>query len=190
MYHPIKSSYPDKNYVLMNEEDRRTSNILIITDPKGPMASGPLTSGPPLRWEDLKFFWIEAVNRIYNPWYAVLSATVLDNTAKRVAAIQQTNRTLSVLANEMEARYPDLFFEYIIATPAGIVRALGGSFTRDLHTLLGMADAFSGKILCVTRYYDEQERKLTDFFTAGLDYYDKNAGTSFCHVLQIAVGKK
>jgi hypothetical protein len=190
MYHPIQKTYTDLSQPHVKEKDGILSNILIITDPEGPMATGPLSSSPQLRWEDLKFFWKEAVQRIYNPWYAVLRSTLTGNTAKRVAAIQQTNKILEVLAQELETRYPQLSFEFIIATPAGIVRALGGHFSKDLKTLLGLAEAFTGKILCVTRTYDEQDENLTDFFTAGLDFFNKTSGTSFCHILQVAVGRQ
>lgn len=184
MYHPIKKSYHHDD----NMEPK--NNILIIMDPEGPMATGPLSSTQQLRWEDLKFFWKEAVQRIYNPWYAGLEATLYGDNAKRLSAIQQTNNVLTALAREMEQRYPSLTFEFIIATPSGIVRALGGTFTKDLTTLLGMAEAFTGKILCVTRTYDEENGNLTDFFTAGLDFLNKTSGTSFAHVLQVAVGRK
>jgi hypothetical protein len=138
----------------------------------------------------MRHLWKMAIQRIYNTWRAYLIATLLNQLDKKTAAKQQTNILLNQLAKELERKYPTLFFEFLIATPAGTVRSQGGLENHNNKSLLGIAESFSGRNLCTTRTYDEGSNTLADFFTSGMSYYNKYSGTSYSHVLQVVVARK
>jgi hypothetical protein len=188
MYSSIQKTY--KPIIEMYEEDRLINSILILREPEGPSAVGPLTVTQLITWEDMRYFWKMAVSRIYNPWRAYLIAALMGQEGKREAAKQQTSIILEELAQELDKKYPNLIFQFLIATPAGTVRSNGGTLTHNIFALLGIAESFTGKNLCTTRNYDEQTKTLADFFTSGLSYFNKYSGTSYSHVLQIVIARK
>jgi len=189
MYNSLKETYTPLTDA--NEHDVVMSKIIIIKYPQGASATGPLSSVPMFTWENMRYFWSLAIQKIYNTWYAYLSAALIGDDSKRNAAKTQTSALLNELSSELQKKYSGVLFQFFIATPAGIVRAHGGNIAhaKEVQTLLGMAEAFTGKILCTTRHFDEQSKKLSDFFTCGFCYYNKTAGTSYSHVLQVVVGR-
>lgn len=189
MYNSLQESYTP--IADSNEHDVLKSNIMILNHPVGPSATGPLSSIPKFSWENMRYFWSLAVQKIHNTWFAYLFAALIGDLNKRDAAKIQTSVLLNELSAELEKKYEGVLFQFLVATPAGIVRAHGGNIPnrKEVQTLLGMAEAFTGQILCTTRHFDEQTKKLSDFFTCGFSYYNKNAGTSYSHVLQLVVGR-
>lgn len=189
MYHSLQESYTP--IAETNEYDVLKSNIMIINRPIGPSAIGPLCSVPKFTWDNMRYFWSLAVQKIHNTWFAYLYSALIGDLSKRDAAKTQTSILLKELSAELENKYKGILFQFLVATPAGIVRAHGGSLPnrKEVQALLGMAEAFTNKILCTTRHFDEQTQKLADFFTCGFSYYNKNTGTSYSHVLQVVVGR-
>jgi hypothetical protein len=189
MYNSIKKTYTPLAAEITPEEEI-ISRILILREPEGPSAVGQLASTSLITWEDMRHLWKMAVQKIYNPWRAYLIAGLLNQYDKKIAAKQQADSLLNQLSKELEKKHPTLFFEFIVATPAGTVRAQGGLEHNKIKSLLGIAESFSGRNLCTTRTYDEATHTLADFFTSGMSYYNKYSGTSFSHVLQVVVARK
>jgi hypothetical protein len=189
MYNSIKKTYTPAPAEITTEE-KIISQILIFREPEGPSAVGPVACTSLLTWEDMRHLWKMAIQRIHNTWRAYLIAALLNQLDKKTAAKQQTNILLNQLAKELERKYPTLFFEFLIATPAGTVRSQGGLENHHNTSLLGIAESFSGRNLCTTRTYDEGTKTLADFFTSGMSYYNKYSGASYSHVLQVVVARK